>query len=42
MGRLTNIGAGNHTGRFVWPVNPKSITGRSSACGSTVSQVAVR
>jgi photosystem II stability/assembly factor-like uncharacterized protein len=42
IGRLTKIGAGNYTGRFAWPVNPKNITVRSSACGSTVSQVAVR
>jgi hypothetical protein len=36
---MRNVGDGNYSGTFTWPINPENITARSSSCGSASSVV---
>jgi PKD repeat protein len=42
IGTLQNLGDGRYTGQFTWPVNPQSITIRSSLCGSATKTVTAK
>ena len=42
IGTLQNLGDGRYTGQFTWPVNPQSITVRSSLCGSGTKTVTAK
>ena len=42
IGTLQNLGDGRYTGQFTWPVNPQSITVRSSLCGSATKTVTAK
>jgi hypothetical protein len=42
IGQLTNVGGGNHTGRFTWPVTPQNITVRATSCGSATKPVTLK
>lgn len=42
IGTLQNLGDGRYTGQFTWTVNPKSITVRSSLCGSATRAVTLK
>ena len=39
IGTMRNLGYGNYSGRFAWPVNPANITVRSSNCGTASTGV---
>ena len=42
IGALQNLGDGRYTGQFRWPVNPQSITVRSSLCGWATKTVTAK
>jgi hypothetical protein len=42
IGTLRRTGGGSYSGDFTWPVNPQSISVRSSLCGSASIQVATK
>jgi hypothetical protein len=39
IGTMRNLGDGDYSGRFAWPVNPANITVRSSNCGTAITGV---
>jgi len=36
---MRNLGDGNYSGTFAWPVNPANITVRSTSCGTASTVV---